>query len=155
LEVSVLNSFFSFCILVFSTAAFAGKHDWGGDTVDMKDGTFYAVVENENNKGETYFETVGEPVDSEEEAQEIGDDAAARRNKGKGTTVNQSQTAAQNNNESGGIRIFFGKTKNEDKQRKKIIASSEGDCISNPAGPGCGEFEGKELPSGTKGVKAG
>lgn len=155
LEVDVLNSFFSFFILVFSSAAFAGKHDWAGDTVNMKDGTYYAVVENENAKGEVYFETIGNPVGSEEEAQDIGDDAAAARNRGNGTTIKESRTNAQENNDNGGILKFFGFTKNEDKQRKKIVASDEWDCIQNPTGPGCDPLEGKELPKGsTKGVKA-
>lgn len=152
----MLNSFFSFFILVFSTLAFAGGTEWKGTTVHNDNGTpnkanddwYYPVVETENDAGDSFWLSTGNATFTKKEAKQAANEQAANMN-ANGTTVSQATATAKKKGWP------FGKDK-EKAKLKEIVASPQGDCIRNPTGPDCDPLEGKELPSGsgTKGVKA-
>lgn len=151
----MLNGFFSFFVLVFSTLAFAGGGPWKGTTVKNDNGTpnkanddwYYPVVEAENEDGETVWISTGEATFTKKEAQQTANEQAKNMN-ANGTTVSQATATAKKK------KWPFGKD-GEKKKLQEIVASPEGDCIKHPNGPGCDKpMEGKELPGKTKGVKA-
>lgn len=155
LEATVLNSFFSFFLLVFSTAAFAGPAATGWQsntkvydqgTPDTSDDKYQATVQTKTEDGDVFVMSVGTQTGSKALADQRGENEAVDLNEGEGTTIKEAKGIAK------ALGRFFGKK--DGNKMTEIIASPEGDCIQNPTKPGCGDNPMEGKPIGTKGVKA-
>ncbi len=155
----MLNSFFSFFVLVFSTLAFAGgrEKNWEpsvGEYQNDAGETYYiGYSENVGEDGAFAFVSAGNPTYKKAEAKAAAKQQSNQMNEGAGTTVEHAISDAKRKDKSGKF-VLFGKNKGN-KTRDEVIASQEHDCAQFPMTPGCKQpMDGKQLPGSTKGYKA-